>query len=317
MEISNFIYDPAIWPFGFSDAFISYLNKDIQGEVIFIENDGIILPLIIKKKFIFKIGYFVHPSLRNGLKISKEDEHSFFEALSIFLLNQQMVDFILPPTHIEVFSHIPTKAVGYEIGIIRLDLRNKKEEEVFANFRANFRNLIRKADRDGIEIKFGIEYFNDFYKIYKENQVFKDAIYDSEEKIRLIIENPNLRDNITCGIAINKGKIETAILNVESGNIAYYLFAGNSTNNHQGSNRLLQWEIIKYYIKKGYHYYYMGGARFSSMKSEKFNNIEFFKMGFGSEIEKGYHFKLILNNRGMDLWIFQSFYGLLETRIND
>ena len=161
MEIIKFdsIINP---PISFSKEFFEYLDAAIHGEQIFFKHENAIMPVILKRKMIFKIGYCSHPPLKNGCKLSSEEEIVFFQELNKYLKKTKSVDFIFSPIHIENFSHVPNNSIGHKIGIIRLSLKNKSEDEIFACFKSMYRNLIRKAIKEEVIVKFGMEYFDDF-----------------------------------------------------------------------------------------------------------------------------------------------------------
>lgn len=299
--ISDYKYS-SDWPYPFSDPFINYLNYDIDGEKKFIEYNNIILPLLVRRKFIFKIGYFIYPPTKSGIKLSENDEKDFFQALTKFLKAKHIIDFIQAPLHFENFSHLPENSTGYELGIIKLPLKHKTEEDIFASFDSPHRRDIRKAIRENVEVKFGMEYFNDFYKIYQEKLTKEKSYTDPAKKILLLCNDSESPTNVSCGVAYHKGKPDAAIFNVNDRYNAYYLFAGTSKSSHAGSLRLLHWEVIKQYMKSGIENYHLGGARTGKMLNEKHTRLIAFKTGFGASISKGYHFVLVLNRFKYNLY---------------
>ena len=295
MKICEFKYSKE-WPVPFSDDFFRYVNTAIQGEQIFFEYENCFIPLILKKKYIFKIGYFIHPPMKNGQKLSLQEEKVFFEKLIAFLKDKKTLDFIMPPIHIEVFQQIPMKSLEYKLGIIRLSLKNKTEEEVFFSFKPIYRNLIRKALKEEVIMKFGMEYFDDFYQLYQEKLKQENSPFDSYDQIKKIATSLEKTNSMTCGVAYVNGKPDAGIVNIHDAKNAYYLWAGTATDAHPGSLRLLHWEIIQNYVKLGIENYRMGAARQGDHLNEKHARLRAFKLGFGSVIDEGYHFILVINS---------------------
>ena len=300
--VSNFEYKQNQSPIVFSSEFYTYLNTDVQGNLFFLEEEGIYMPLIIKNKRFFKIGYCVHPPLKEGVTLTENEEIDFFNKLYSFLKSNKSVDFINPPIHIENFKHIPRSAIGHSIGIIRLSLKDKTEEEIFSQFKPIYRNLIRKAQKENVEVKFGIECFDDFYKLYRDKLVLENAPYDSYEQIKKMVFSLDISDRSLCGVAYCNGIPDSGIVNINDGINAYYFWAGTSLKPHQGSLRLLHWEIIKKYIALGIENYRMGAAREGDLLNEKHARLLAFKSGFGSQIDKGYHFTFIINKFKYNLY---------------
>ena len=296
-------------PISFSKEFFNYLNTDVQGDLVFFEENEIFMPIILKKKMIFKIGYCVHPPLKKGNKISELEEKDFFESLNKFLKQDKIIDFIYPPIHIENFQHIPKNGLGNKIGIIRLSLKNKSEEEVFNSFKPIYRNLIRKAQKENVEVRFGLDCFDDFYRLYKDKLELEKAPYDSYDQIKKLLFPLHDSDNSLCVVAYCNGVPDAGIVNMNDNVNAYYLWAGTSTNAHQGSLRLIHWEIIKKYLAKGIENYRMGAAREGDLLNEKHARLLAFKTGFGSQVDKGYHFIFIVNKFKYKLYI-----GLLKLK---
>ncbi len=278
-----------------SKTFIDYVNKDVHGKLFILQDGNISIPLLIRKKSIFSIGYFVHIPLKDNIRLTLEEEKLFFSMLGKYLMNNKLVDFILPPIHIENFNHIPKNAIGYKLGIISIKLLDKSIDSIFESFKSVYRRHIRNAEKANVEIKFGLEYFDDFYTIYSEKLKQEKAVHDSYDTIKKIAFNSNDDIAIQCGVAYLDGEIEAGILNFSDRKNAFYIFGGSSKNALNGSFRLLHWELIKKYKELGLEAYQLGASREGEMLTDKHERLASFKMGFGSEIQEGYHFIWILN----------------------
>jgi lipid II:glycine glycyltransferase (peptidoglycan interpeptide bridge formation enzyme) len=282
-------------PATFSKAFIDYLNTDVKGTIQIVSKGDIQLPLLIRKKMKFNIGYFIHVPLKKGMKLSYNEEVTFFNELSDFFKKNKQIDFIFPPLHIENFQHIPKNAKGYKLGIIAIPIGNRTKDEIFESFKPVYRRHIRNAEKSNVEIKFGLEYFDDFYTIYSEKLRQERAVHDSYETIKKIAFNSDSEIDVQCGVAYLEGKIEAGILNISDESNAYYIFGGSSKDANNGSFRYLHWELLKKYQEKGLKSYQLGAAREGEMLTDKHERLSSFKMGFGSKIQDGFHFVFIVN----------------------
>ena len=308
MEVVTFeaIQNP---PIVFSKEFFRYLNSAIDGERIFLAHKNAIMPIILKNKLFFKIGYCSHPPLKGGCKLTEEEEVDFFCELGAFLKRSKLIDFIVAPIHIENFSHIPVDGVGHKIGIIRLSLKNKSEDEIFSSFKSMYRNLIRKALKEDVSVKFGMDCFDDFYNLYREKLVLENASYDSYEVVKNLAISLDKKGQMICAVAYYNKMPNAGVLNIQDGKNAYYLWAGTANNAHAGSLRLLHWEIIKIYLEKGIENYRMGAAREGDLLNEKHARLLAFKTGFGCEVDEGFHFTFISNK-----WKFKLYTILLNLK---
>ena len=143
---------------------------------------------------------------------------------------------------------------------------------------------------DHLEINFDNSLFASFYSLYKSTHQKQGIYFDSEQELRNLIEC--LGEN-NCRIAVvRKGEeIYGASLFLFNANEAYYFQSGAMDNcPYAGANKLLQLEIIKYLKKRGVERYVMGGYRLGDVSGTKYDGIQKFKMRFGAEIEKGFHF---------------------------
>lgn len=307
MEIIPFEYSTD-FPFSLSKTFTEYLNGGINGKLIIVKEGETIVPLLLKTKLRFKIGYFVHIPLKSGVRLMANEEKEFIESLSQFLKKHKLADFVIPPLHIENFSNLPKNAVGHKLGIIAVEIENKTETQIFEAFKPVYRRHIRNAEKIDVEIKFGAEYFDDFYSIYSEKLKQENAVHDSYETLKKMIESCEEGIHFQCGVAYLNGKIEAGILNVSDKFGAYYLFGGSSRNAHNGSFRLLHWELIKKYKALNLKYYKLGAHREGSMLTEKHARLASFKMGFGAEIQEGFQYTLII--RPIKFWLYNKLIHL-------
>lgn len=294
MELVDYEYKQML-PVSFSKSFINYLNTNVNGSLCMVKSGEILLPLLVRTRMKFKMGYFIHPPVKNGSRLSLEEEKEFFKLLVPFFKKNKQLDFIVPPLHLENFHHIPDEAKGYKLSLINVQLEDKTTDQIFESFKSVYRRHIRNAEKANVMIKFGLEYFDDFYTIYSEKLKLENAVHDSYDTIKKIAFNTDEEINVQCGVAYLNGEIEAGVLNVSDASNAYYIFGGSSRNAHNGSFRLLHWELIKKYKDENLKSYKLGAYREGEMLTSKHERLASFKMGFGSEIQEGYHFTLILS----------------------
>lgn len=295
MELVEFEYNKN-WPVIFDHAFFSYMNENIGGELKFVCEGDVIMPFIYKRKLFLNIAYCIHGPRKNGKTLGLTDEKEFFNRLRVYFKNEFEVDFMLPPLHVDIFS---TDIEGVEestpLGIITLDLEGKSEDELFSGFKSQYRGRIRKAVKDGIIVKEGKDCFDHFYELYKSKLTSERAPIDQYSQVKRLFDSLIEQSQSDCFVAYKEGKPEAALLNIHDKENAYYFLAGTAVRAHPGALRMIQWEVIKKYSTLGLKKYHLGGARLGDNVDKKYKELLAFKKGFGSEVNEGKHFVLVVN----------------------
>ena len=168
--------------------------------------------------------------------------------------------------------------------VFRLDIKGKKEDEVFQNFHSKTRYNIRLATKKGVEIKEGTrEDLKDFHKIMeitgkRDNFMIRPLSYFEKMYDELAPEHLKLM------MAYYEGKPISGILDIIYGNKIWYLY-GASSNEHRNlmPNYLLQWEMIKYSIEHNKDMYDFRGVTGIVDESHPQYGLYRFKKGFGAE----------------------------------
>jgi len=174
-------------------------------------------------------------------------------------ISQGLVDFATEIACVEKCEFIELRAVRRAIpGLIGkshkftfiLDL-TPGEDGVWQLFNGKCRNQIRKAEKTGLEVRFGgIEYFADFYKIFSRNMrdlgtpvwpqgLFREQFHNFSKETELALVFLDSKP-IACALLIHYGEYSA----VPSAS-AYREFLKLSPNN------IMYWEIIKRCIRRG------------------------------------------------------------------
>lgn len=288
-ESDGIPYDERLFPPVFMQSYLQ-LQKSLGFQTIIAgDSQGAFAPLAVKKKYSFKIGRFLYKPVKASGELNQNEEKLFLEEMKILLAKKNLADALLAPLHICVFHGLPDAALASPLGIIRIDLKNRTEEEVFSKFQPRYRTVIRKSERDKVRIEFGMHVFDDFCRLYRETQSREGAIGDTREII-MKMERVLGNNHIQCGVAYVDNKPDAALFNIYNSLEAYYLYGGTASPTlHDGSFKLLQWEAMRQLLRKKVGRYCLGGARRGKVEGTKFQRIIEFKMRFGAEIEEGYH----------------------------
>ena len=181
-------------------------------------------------------------------------------------------------------------------------------EEIFARFKSVYRRHIRNAEKTGVIVEVGNHLFDDFYDFYKAQMIHNNAVYDQKDSLYKVLNDA--KSNSVCAVARLNGKIESVLFNLHDNTNAYYMWGASGKGAHNGSFRLLHWELIKFYKKQGLSNYSLGGYRSKLSKTLKQEKLENFKLGFGSIINEGHHFIWVL--RPLQYTIYKKITALIQ-----
>jgi hypothetical protein len=282
-------------PIFFSKGWHNLIKKTNTNSIFVYDiNNQIVIPIIIfRQKFIKKAEYVYTPIKFDGSVPNKNDEIIFLNKLHKFLRCENICDIILPPNGMVNFKVLPKYVSYYHIGQIYIDL-TKSKEELFKGLYPNYRNEIRKAGREGLEISIDSKNIDIFYNLYKSTYLRQNADFSSIEKFfHQIQEFPN---NMIIGISRFKGEEETGVSVYFDKKIAYYDASGSVEKTIlPGSNKCLLFDVFLKLKDLGIEKIILGSYKDSNFISKKELGIQIFKLRFGAEVQEGYHFIYIVN----------------------
>lgn len=288
----------------FQSFYANYVNENIQGDSFVFQYGDIYVCFILRKKNGFTFAYLISELFSiNTALINYELFYSQFECF----LKEKSVIAVLPPQHLQTYKLAPRNSKSYRLGIIELDLKPSLDE-IFIGFKPVYRRHIRNAKKDGVIVEFGVHLFDEFYTFYETRMLTNNAIYDSKAVLKKMIDKAP--ENVVCAVAKLSNNIEAVILNIHDDTKAYYMWGASSQIAHNGSFRLLHWELIQFYHSIGLYSYSLGGYRSVGDKSEKQEKLESFKIGFGAKINEGFHFIWLL--KPFQFYIYSNIAALLK-----
>ena len=160
---------------------------------------------------------------------------------------------------------IPMKTCSVVIDLgktVTMDLTS--EDVIWANIHSKNRNMIRKAEKNGVEIKHGqgVELFDEFIKIYnatmdkdnaEEYYYFKHEFYES-------IHN-DLKDNYEIFWAEYKNKIiAMSIIIFANGHLNYHLSGSDVEYRNLAPSNLLLYKAALWGCEHGFNTFHLGGG---------------------------------------------------------
>ncbi len=256
-------------------------------------SDKFVLPFIIDKKLIFKRMIFTLETIYVDEKTNVKDEKIFLDMVVELSKKERLADFIAKAQSYTVFKTYPTKSIYAPWGTYELDI-TPSMDDILASFNQSHRRTIRKATKDGVEIKFDI----DAKEVY-------DLVHDTVRRAKSLACPPyeyfkqtqeNLKDNCLYLGAYKDDKLQAVLTVLFDEKRAYELYGGNITNSHKGSGQLMKFEAMRYVKEKSNAPIYdFCGARIDVKPDSKYASIQQYKERFRPTLVEGYAFKVILN----------------------
>ncbi len=263
------------------------------------ENDN-----LVGVAFVYKItakrGVFLFCPHGPLIDWSKQNLFEEFIKYLIELGKKEKVDFIriapLAPKGVgELFQKLnfrnaPVHMMHPELAWL-LDI-TVPEEELLKNMEKRTRYSIKKAQKDGVEVKASnkIEDIELFYNIYQETAQRQKFVPFSKNYVKKEFE---------IFIKENKALLFTAYYQNEPIATAVIVFDNNSAFYHHGASirkynnitasELLQWVAIKEAKSRGLRFYNFWGVAPEGIKNHPWQGLSKFKTGFGGFSEEYLH----------------------------
>jgi lipid II:glycine glycyltransferase (peptidoglycan interpeptide bridge formation enzyme) len=256
----------------------------------YLVEDGFVLPYFIEKRSFFSRLIFTTGVLGE----SKNSEEIFLNHAVSFIKKNIIIDFVSVPNNTALFNAYPANSIYCRFGSYIIDL-TLSEEELFANIHSKHRNVIKKAQKDGVVISNGPENFDKCIDLIILTLQRQNMLYLSKMMYKKLSDK--LGENIDFWVATKDGEVQGSTLLVwNKGHSAYYLSGGSIDSPHQGSMNLLHWEAIRLMKSRGVREYNFVGARIKPDEGSRLEGIQRFKSRFGGEMRTGYLWKMPVNH---------------------
>lgn len=178
-----------------------------------------------------------------------------------------------------------------------MDIKNRKPEQIFMDFKRNTRNHVRKAERAGIKVReLKREELNIFKQITESTsnrRNFQDKPLSYYEQMYDLFTPKGEVKFILAEAVIDQSSTKTtstptplsAAMFMTYGTEVIYLFSGSDEKYMKDYNAqyLIQWHMIKYAAENGFKRYNFYGIQGLPDKSSKDYGIYSFKKGFTSQ----------------------------------
>ncbi len=177
---------------------------------------------------------------------------------------------------------------------------SKSEEELFGEISSTTRKGIRQAEKDGAYPLFidgspGVETVMQFCDSYDSFAVQKGIKCADRELLLMARSSGSLSIS---GLKDREGRDLCGTADIHDSKIALGMYSYSHFRKFEdklirkqisNANRLLYWELIKYYRRAGLEVFDLGGLGMG-MESKDLDTVDEFKRSFGGRIETLYHF---------------------------
>lgn len=169
-----------------------------------------------------------------------------------------------------------------------IDLQKHSEEEILKNMRKNTRNLIRRAEKDGVTItrsKDPLKDLDTFIELHEETRKRHSFTPYTNTFFRSQVEHFWKRGECTMYQAHYQGEVIACSIHMHTfGETSYHHGASTHKYNKIPASYLLQWTAIQDAIKRGDHKYSFWGIAPEGITKHPFAGVTLFKRGFGGEL---------------------------------
>ena len=241
---------------------------------------------------------------------SFENLSTFWKAYVEKMMEERIVDNFVR-YHPVLANAIPMKEVSTVTDLgktVAFDLSSP--EVIWENIISENRNMIRKAEKNGIEIRHGkgLDLFMDFKRIYNatmeyvhadEYYYFGDAFYDSIHR--------DLHDNYEIFYAVLDGQpIAMSIMLYANTQMHYHLCGSLKEYHHLAPSNLLLYKAALWGCEKGFKTFHLGGGVGSGEDNlykfkAAFNRNSDYQFSIGKEIfDQGKYNELVAERAACD-----------------
>lgn len=162
---------------------------------------------------------------------------------------------------------------------------DKDEEDILMGMRKTTRNLVRRAQKDGVVITADTsdQSIENFYELYRQTARRHSFVPFSKKYIDSEVSVFSKASDVKVYSAIWGNKLLSTSIIVFFGHSAFYHHGANSIENQKiPAAYLLQWQAMQEAKNRGKKYYnFWGIAENEEDKSHPWHGLTFFKKGFG------------------------------------
>jgi hypothetical protein len=291
-------------PFCFQKGHLK-INKNI----CFFSDKKFFAPVEIKNNKSFKTIQFQFPPVAlSGNRMTSLEEKVFCKKAVEYIRLNKIAHRIQQPQNYCLFSATPDGSTTANFGTYRIPLYDLTEAEILKNMQARYRTAINQVEKLNVSIKSGPSELKAFHQLHEETMGRTDAYFESFFSLKKEFES--MPDNTLLSTVYIGDVLQGGLYMKYSSYSAFYLHgASSNTTQASGAIKYLHYKMMCLMKQKGVRYYDFVGARMTDVSGTKLEGIQNFKKRFGSELMKGYLWKM-----DIDKTVCRSFDLLLKVK---
>ena len=288
MEIVKHFDGVKLLPVLAQEEYLNSLNG-VSSIGYFVKGDKV-LPFTIRKKSIFK--WIQLDNVVYGTS-NEDDTKVFLDEVVAYAKKNLKVSHIAS-TNTAIFDNYPTDSLFCKFGTYLVDL-TLTEEELFANLHSKHRNVVRKAQLEGIIVEHGPDKAVDAINLMQDTFSRQNKV--SGLGLSMIKQMEPLGTMVDYWVAKDaEGNLQgSAIFLWNKGNSCYYMHGGSAQHTKPGAMNLLMWEAMRCMKEREVKWFDFVGARVTTEAGSKLEGIQRFKSRFGATMKVGYMFRVVVN----------------------
>lgn len=274
----------------FSPEYEDHLRADPGLPLYIYDNKAIIVAKIFTIRGIVRTATLLTEPFIYEAIIEDSELSLFLDAVMQLLKKQYKVAWVSTTPASSLFMAYPagSERIGFGNYIIDLTL---DEETLFFNMGSKHRNMVRRGERGGVNIRYGgSELLEDYILLDKQTWERSNQFVDHRAKYSRYIET--LGDRVVVAVAYKEDLPQCGLIGIFNQRMFYYMFGATANRAEPGSTHYLQWRTILRMKQLGVMAYNFVGCRLNEDKDSKYHNIQHFKKGFGGELVKCYLFRM-------------------------
>lgn len=265
----------------------------------YVVDNGVYLAFCIKNKFrLWEIVQLPSVLFGNVESMSQHETECFYNDAIKLICNEYAVDEIqnVNTSPCPVF---PERSLYCKFGSYVLNL-SLSVEELFSGIHSKHRNVIRKAEKDGLVVDHGLVYMQSCADIMVDTYRRQNKLCNANEELRKL---EKLGNQCEFWVVKEGDIIQGCAVLLWDNKSCYYLHGGSISHTHSGAMNYLHWKAILEMKQRGVARYDFVGARVKPQQGSKLEGIQRFKARFGAPMEIGYLWRY--DNHPMKMRIYR------------